>query len=65
MVQPQVTRPTDVRDPNFGRDMCLWAFQTQCEPHELVVVSRETIAATRVMIAQADHILKLLYRFKR
>jgi hypothetical protein len=57
MVQRQLIPPTDVRDPNFARDMHLWARQTQCELHELVVASKETIAVTRAMIALADRIL--------
>jgi hypothetical protein len=56
MVQHHLIPPADVRDANFARDMRLWALQTSRELHELVVASRETIALTKAMIAQADRI---------
>jgi len=57
MVQHHRIPPADVRDPNFARDMRLWALQTVCDLHELVVASKETIDVTRAMIAHADRIL--------
>ena len=47
----------DIRDRNFSRDMLLWAFEAQCEMTRLILASRATVAATRVMIAEADRIL--------
>jgi hypothetical protein len=37
--------------------MLAWALQAQCEMHELVLITTETIAATRILIAEADRIL--------
>jgi len=37
--------------------LLLWAMQTQSEIHELVIASKRTIAATKVMIAEADRML--------
>jgi hypothetical protein len=54
---PRLPPDLDVRDPNFSRDMLLWAFQTQCEMNHLILASKATIAATRIMIAEADRIL--------
>jgi hypothetical protein len=47
----------DIRDPDFGRKILAWAFQAQCEMHELFLITKGTIAATRIMIAEADRIL--------
>jgi hypothetical protein len=47
----------DHRDPDFDRKMLAWKFQVQCEMHELALITRETIAATKVMITEADKLL--------
>ena len=47
----------DCGDPDFRGQMLAWAFQAQSEMHETVLITKETIAATRVMIAEADRIL--------
>lgn len=46
----------DARDPNFGRDMPAWACQMQCDIHELIAASKETIADSRTMMATADRV---------
>jgi hypothetical protein len=50
-------RDLDIYDPDFGRKMLAWASQVQCEMHELVLVTKETIVSTRIMIAEANRIL--------
>jgi hypothetical protein len=50
-------RDLDVRYSNFDHNLFLWAFQMQCEIHELVLATRETIAVSRAMIADTDRIL--------
>lgn len=45
------------RDPDFDRKMLAWAFQVQCEMHELVLITKKTVTATKAMIAEADRIL--------
>ena len=57
MAHARALLPLDIHDPNFARDMRLWALQTQSEIHDLVIASKNTIAATRVMIAEADRML--------
>jgi hypothetical protein len=47
MAQARSLLPLDIDDPNFSRDMLLWALQTQSEMHELVIASGNAIAATR------------------
>jgi hypothetical protein len=37
--------------------MHLWAFQTQCDLHELVIVSKEIIAATKDTLVLADRMI--------
>lgn len=54
---PSTPLDLDVRDPDFHRRMLARAFQVQCEMKELILITEETIAATRVMIAHADRIL--------
>lgn len=59
MDQAYPSKPLDLntRDPDFDRKMLAWTFHVQCEMHELVLITKETIAATRRMIAEADRIL--------
>jgi hypothetical protein len=47
----------DICDPDFGQQMLVWALQVQCEMHELVLNTKETIAATKAMIAEVDRML--------
>lgn len=44
-------------DPDFDRKTLAGAFQMHREMLQLVSITRDTIAATRVMIAEADRIL--------
>jgi hypothetical protein len=46
-----------IHDPDFGRNMLGWASRAKCEMHELCLMTKETIAATRVMIAEADRMI--------
>lgn len=59
MAQVHTSTPLDlnVHDPNFDRKMLAWAFHVQCEMRELVLITKETVAATKVLIAEADRIL--------
>ena len=47
----------DIRHPHFTRDMRTWACQMTCEIHESVMATRETIAASKALMAQAERIL--------
>lgn len=49
--------PLDTNDPNFDRKMLAWTFQAQCQMHELVLRTQETIAATKLMITEADRMV--------
>jgi hypothetical protein len=57
MAKPHSLMPSDTSDPNFDRKMLAWTFRMQGEMHELIMLSRETIAATKLMIAEADRML--------
>ena len=56
-LQSQLPCDFDVRDPNFHRDMLSWAFAMQSEIHELVLATRETIALSRGIMADADRLI--------
>ena len=47
----------DTRDPNFDWKRLSRTFQMQCEMHETVLTTRATVAATRLLLAEADRIL--------
>jgi len=55
--QSHLPRDFDVRDPNFHCDILSWAFAMQSEIHELVLATRETIAVSRVIMADADRLI--------
>lgn len=57
MAKANLLMPSNIRDPDFDRRMLAWAFQVQCEMHELVLTTQETIAATKLMIAEVDRML--------
>jgi hypothetical protein len=59
MVHAHPLTPLDfsIHDPHFDRKMLTWAFQVQCEMHETLLITRQTIAATKLMIAEADRML--------
>jgi hypothetical protein len=50
-------RDFDISDPDYPKQVLAWALQAQCEMHELVLLTTETIAATRILIAEADRML--------
>ena len=47
----------DSRDANLDWKRLARTFQIQCEMHEIVLTTKATIAATRLLIAEADRIL--------
>jgi hypothetical protein len=55
MAQAPAT-PLDIHG-DFDRNMLVRAFQLQCKMHELVLITRETIASTLLAMAQADRLL--------
>jgi hypothetical protein len=49
--------PFDSRDPDFDRKMLAFIGKARCDMDELVSISKETVASTRVMLAEADRML--------
>jgi hypothetical protein len=47
----------DVHDLDFRQEMQAWAFRVQCEMHEIVVTTKETISATQAMMVLLDRML--------
>jgi hypothetical protein len=59
MAQARSSTPFDLEicNPDLHRIALARAFRMQCEMHELFLITKETVAATRAMIAEADRIL--------
>jgi hypothetical protein len=47
----------DSRDPDFDRKMLARASRVRCEMHELILLTKETIATTRALMAEADRMI--------
>lgn len=47
----------DVHDPDFAKRMLQWAWQVQLDMHRTVAATHETIAISRMLIADADRLL--------
>ncbi len=47
----------DPRDPQFPQKAVMSNSQTQCELMETIVATRETIATSKALLAEADRIL--------
>ena len=57
MVQAHLSLDLDIRDPDFHRIALARALQAQREMHELVLITKETIATTRALMARADRMI--------
>ena len=53
------TKPRDLNahDPDFHERLLAWASQAQCEMRELILITKETIATTKAIIADVDRML--------
>jgi hypothetical protein len=49
----------DVRDPDFPGRFLLWSHDVQIEVWELIASSKETLAQSRALMAEADRMLAL------
>lgn len=57
MAQGQSLSYLDFCDRNFHHIALARAFQAQCEIREIILVTKETIATTRALVAEADRML--------
>ena len=55
--QPLHLLDLDPRDPDFVRKALVQSFRARCEMHELVLMTKDTIATTRALLVEADRML--------
>ncbi len=49
--------PLDARDPDFHRQVQLWADEAQLEIEETIVATRRTIASSQALMANVGRLL--------
>ena len=54
----RILSPPDIRDPDFRKLCAIWTDQMMSEMGETVAITRHTIAQSKLLLKEADRILR-------